>query len=69
MNGKHKVYHYTRILNAGTSKHENSVFIDPYLKNGSQGLVKRVGGWVQTQRVTKALEKLYVDFKPFYIDT
>ena len=66
----HKLlYHYSRILNAGTSKHPNSVFLDPYLKNGSQGIGKRLAGWFETHRTTKALEKQFVDFKPFYIDT
>ena len=66
----HKLlYHYSRILNAGTSKHPNSVFLDPYLKNGSQGIGKRIGGWFETNRTTKSLEKQFVDFKPFYVDT
>ena len=63
------LFHYSRVLNAGTSKHPNSVFLDPYLKDGTQGIGKRIGGWFETHRSTKALEKQFVDFKPFYVDT
>ena len=63
------LYHYSRILNAGTSKYANSLYLDPYLKDGSQGLGKKIQGWFETHRTTKALEKHFLDFKPFYIDT
>jgi len=63
------LYHYSRILNAGTSEHTNSLYLDPYLKDGSQGLGKKIQGWFETHRTTKALEKHFLDFKPFYIDT
>ncbi len=62
------LYHYTRILNAGTTLHP-SLLLDPYLKDGSQGVTSRLKGWYATHQATKNLEKQFQDFKPFYIDT
>ncbi len=42
---KSNLYHYQRILNAGSTNQSTMILLDPYVKDGSQGVVTRFKGW------------------------
>jgi hypothetical protein len=43
--------------------------LDPYTLDKDTPLLSRFSGRYRSYQTTKALEKKFLDFKPFYIDT